>query len=217
MAPFVLDGCGWRLETLRLWRCGLAKFGRTTWSRWGPWILHRNRRVRIRVLPGGLIRRFLNWQSNGLTSAVDWFSGTLRSDRTARAWAWSSSYGEAQPSVGAYSRVQSGADAGMAWKAVGGWLAGVDGCHGVGVSNPTVGDIARLRNLCNFDDSGVSDAVAARVPAELAGRSGWRCRGSFRTGFSRGTTRSRGFGGSTRWRRRSTRRSPTCRPCRGAG
>ncbi|WP_137991303.1 TROVE domain-containing protein [Streptomyces vilmorinianum] len=60
------------------------------------------------------------------------------------------------------------AAAGMTWEALAGWLHGpVDAAVWEAVI-PTMGPMALLRNLRNFDEAGVSDNVAARVAARLA-------------------------------------------------
>ncbi|MEV7568873.1 TROVE domain-containing protein [Streptomyces tanashiensis] len=60
------------------------------------------------------------------------------------------------------------AAAGMTWEALAGWLHGpVDAAVWEAVI-PTMGSMALLRNLRNFDEAGVSDEVAARVAARLS-------------------------------------------------
>ncbi|WP_039800799.1 TROVE domain-containing protein [Nocardia araoensis] len=58
--------------------------------------------------------------------------------------------------------------AGMTWEAVAGWLQGPMEAKVWEALIPTMGYMAKLRNLRNFDQAGVSDAVAADVAAELA-------------------------------------------------
>ncbi|MBF6166738.1 TROVE domain-containing protein [Streptomyces gardneri] len=58
--------------------------------------------------------------------------------------------------------------AGMTWEAVAGWLQGPMDATVWEALVPTMGYMAKLRNLRNFDQAGVSDAVAADVAAELA-------------------------------------------------
>ncbi|WP_030340046.1 TROVE domain-containing protein [Streptomyces sp. NRRL S-1022] len=60
------------------------------------------------------------------------------------------------------------AAAGMTWEALAGWLHGpVDAAVWEAVI-PSMGPMALLRNLRNFDAAGVSDEVAARVAARLS-------------------------------------------------
>lgn len=58
--------------------------------------------------------------------------------------------------------------AGMTWESVAGWLQGPMDAQAWEAVLPEMGYMARLRNLRNFDEAGVSDAVAASVAAELA-------------------------------------------------
>ncbi|WP_083899611.1 TROVE domain-containing protein, partial [Nocardia abscessus] len=58
--------------------------------------------------------------------------------------------------------------AGMTWEAVAGWLQGPMDATVWEALIPSMGYMAELRNLRNFDQAGVSDAVAADVAAELA-------------------------------------------------
>lgn len=60
------------------------------------------------------------------------------------------------------------AKAGMTWEALAGWLQGpLDAAAWESVI-PSMGYMALLRNLRNFDEAGVSDKVAERVAAKLA-------------------------------------------------
>jgi hypothetical protein len=58
--------------------------------------------------------------------------------------------------------------AGMTWEALAGWLQGPMDRAAWEAVIPSMGYMALLRNLRNFDDAGVSDEVAARVAARLA-------------------------------------------------
>ncbi|MFI9508974.1 TROVE domain-containing protein [Nocardia sp. NPDC052566] len=58
--------------------------------------------------------------------------------------------------------------AGMTWESVAGWLQGPMDAPVWEALIPSMGYMARLRNLRNFDQAGVSDAVAAEVAAGLA-------------------------------------------------
>lgn len=60
------------------------------------------------------------------------------------------------------------AAAGMTWEALAGWLHGpLDAAVWEAVI-PSMGPMALLRNLRNFDEAGVSDEAAARVAARIA-------------------------------------------------
>jgi hypothetical protein len=58
--------------------------------------------------------------------------------------------------------------AGMTWEAVSGWLQGPMDAAAWQAVIPSMGYMALLRNLRNFDEAGVSDAVAEKVAAKLA-------------------------------------------------
>ncbi len=58
--------------------------------------------------------------------------------------------------------------AGMTWEALAGWLQGPMDARAWEVMIPGMGYMALLRNLRNFDEAGVSDAVAATVAQRLA-------------------------------------------------
>lgn len=58
--------------------------------------------------------------------------------------------------------------AGMTWESVAGWLQGPLDARVWEALIPSMGYMARLRNLRNFDEAGVSDAVAQRVAEGLA-------------------------------------------------
>ncbi|MEU2557826.1 TROVE domain-containing protein [Streptomyces longispororuber] len=60
------------------------------------------------------------------------------------------------------------AAAGMTWEALAGWLQGPMDKAAWEAVIPSMGAMALLRNLRNFDEAGVSDEVAARVAAKLA-------------------------------------------------
>ncbi|WP_329177887.1 TROVE domain-containing protein [Streptomyces sp. NBC_01477] len=59
-------------------------------------------------------------------------------------------------------------DAGMTWEALAGWLQGPMDRAAWEAVIPSMGYMALLRNLRNFDEAGVSDEVAATVAAKLA-------------------------------------------------
>lgn len=58
--------------------------------------------------------------------------------------------------------------AGMTWEALAGWLQGPMDANAWEAVIPSMGYMALLRNLRNFDEAGVSDEVAATVAAKLA-------------------------------------------------
>lgn len=58
--------------------------------------------------------------------------------------------------------------AGMTWEALAGWLQGPMNAAAWEAIIPSMGYMARLRNLRNFDEAGVSDAVADQVAKDLA-------------------------------------------------
>ncbi|PRX99587.1 TROVE domain-containing protein [Allonocardiopsis opalescens] len=58
--------------------------------------------------------------------------------------------------------------AGMTWEALAGWLQGPMDAAAWEAVLPSMGYMARLRNLRNFDQAGVSDELAERVAAGLA-------------------------------------------------
>jgi hypothetical protein len=59
-------------------------------------------------------------------------------------------------------------DAGMTWESVAGWLQGPMTAEAWTSVIPSMGYMALLRNLRNFDQAGVSDEVAGQVAAKLA-------------------------------------------------
>ncbi|MFD9010130.1 TROVE domain-containing protein [Streptomyces sp. NPDC059552] len=60
------------------------------------------------------------------------------------------------------------AEAGMTWEALAGWLQGPMDAAAWEAVIPSMGTMALLRNLRNFDQAGVSDAVAAQVAARIS-------------------------------------------------
>jgi hypothetical protein len=58
--------------------------------------------------------------------------------------------------------------AGMTWESLAGWLGGPMDRAAWEAVIPSMGYMALLRNLRNFDDAGVGDDVAARVAAKLS-------------------------------------------------
>lgn len=60
------------------------------------------------------------------------------------------------------------AEAGMTWEALAGWLQGPMDKAAWEAVIPSMGAMALVRNLRNFDQAGVSDEVAARVAAKIS-------------------------------------------------
>ncbi|MEV4468082.1 TROVE domain-containing protein [Nonomuraea sp. NPDC049504] len=60
------------------------------------------------------------------------------------------------------------AEAGMTWEALAGWLQGPLDAQVWEAIIPSMGYMALLRNLRNFDAAGISDAVAEQIMAKLA-------------------------------------------------
>ncbi|MFF2192903.1 TROVE domain-containing protein [Streptomyces sp. NPDC058157] len=60
------------------------------------------------------------------------------------------------------------AEAGMTWEALAGWLQGPMDAAAWEAVIPSMGSMALLRNLRNFDQAGVSDAVAKEVAAKIS-------------------------------------------------
>jgi hypothetical protein len=60
------------------------------------------------------------------------------------------------------------ADAGITWEALSGWLQGPMDAKAWEAVIPSMGVMALIRNLRNFDEAGVSDQAAASVVAKLA-------------------------------------------------
>ncbi|GAA3222480.1 TROVE domain-containing protein [Actinocorallia longicatena] len=64
------------------------------------------------------------------------------------------------------------AEAGMTWESVAGWLQGPLDARVWTALIPSMGYLAQLRNLRNFDQAGVGDKVAAKVADRLVSRKG---------------------------------------------
>ncbi|MFF0071402.1 TROVE domain-containing protein [Streptomyces sp. NPDC005494] len=60
------------------------------------------------------------------------------------------------------------AEAGMTWEALAGWLQGPMDAAAWEAVIPSMGSMALVRNLRNFDEAGVSDQVAAGVAARIS-------------------------------------------------
>lgn len=60
------------------------------------------------------------------------------------------------------------ASAGMTWEALAGWLQGPIDANAWEAVIPSMGIFALIRNLRNFDETGVSDQVAAQVAAKIS-------------------------------------------------
>jgi hypothetical protein len=121
--------------------------------------------------------------------------------------------GERRAAVTAEGGAERLAEAGVTWEALAGWLQGPLDKEAWEAVIPSMGAMALVRNLRNFDRAGVSDEVAAEVarrisdPAEVA-RSRqlpFRYLSAYRP--------PRRCGGHTRWSRPSATRWPTCPRC----
>lgn len=67
--------------------------------------------------------------------------------------------------AGAVERLRA---AGVTWEALAGWLPGGMDAEAWEMVIPTMGYMAKIRNLRNFDQAGVSDAIADQVAAQLS-------------------------------------------------
>lgn len=105
------------------------------------------------------------------------------------------------------------AAAGMTWEALAGWLRGPMDRAAWEAVIPSMGAMALLRNLRNFDEAGVGDEVAARVAARISDPEQVARSRQFRSGTSPRTGTRRRCAGRTRWSRRSATRWPTCPRC----
>ncbi|WP_055588660.1 TROVE domain-containing protein [Streptacidiphilus griseoplanus] len=76
--------------------------------------------------------------------------------------------GERRAIVEGADGAQRLADAGITWEALAGWLQGPMDQAAWEAIIPSMGYMALLRNLRNFDEAGVSDEVAEQVAARLA-------------------------------------------------
>ena len=72
------------------------------------------------------------------------------------------------PEYGHVSVADTLAEAGMTWESLSGWLQGPMDAAAWTAVIPSMGYMALLRNLRNFDQAGVSDSVAQTVAARLA-------------------------------------------------
>ncbi|MFE0041449.1 TROVE domain-containing protein [Streptomyces sp. NPDC059015] len=76
--------------------------------------------------------------------------------------------GERRAVVAAPDAAERLAGAGMTWEALAGWLQGPMDAAAWEAVIPSMGAMALVRNLRNFDQAGVSDEVAARVAAKIS-------------------------------------------------
>lgn len=76
--------------------------------------------------------------------------------------------GERRAVVTAPDGAERLAAAGMTWEALAGWLQGPMDRAAWEAVIPSMGTMALVRNLRNFDEAGVSDEVAARVAARIS-------------------------------------------------
>ncbi|MCK8432544.1 TROVE domain-containing protein [Streptomyces sp. D2-8] len=75
--------------------------------------------------------------------------------------------GERRAVVTAEGGAERLAEAGMTWEALAGWLQGPMDKAAWEAVIPSMGTMALIRNLRNFDEAGVSDEVAERVAARI--------------------------------------------------
>lgn len=75
---------------------------------------------------------------------------------------------ERRPAVTSPGGTELLAAAGMTWEALAGWLQGPMDKAVWEAIIPSMGTMAQLRNLRNFDQAGVSDDIAASIAAQLA-------------------------------------------------
>ncbi|MEU1286510.1 TROVE domain-containing protein [Kitasatospora sp. NPDC005856] len=75
---------------------------------------------------------------------------------------------ERRPAVTAEDGAERLAAAGLTWEALAGWLQGPLDAASWEAVIPSMGPMALLRNLRNFDRAGVSDAVAAEVARRIS-------------------------------------------------
>ncbi|MFI2372961.1 TROVE domain-containing protein [Streptomyces sp. NPDC018833] len=76
--------------------------------------------------------------------------------------------GERRAVVTAPGGAERLAAAGMTWESLAGWLQGPMDAAAWEAVIPSMGPMALVRNLRNFDEAGVSDEVAARVAARIS-------------------------------------------------
>lgn len=87
---------------------------------------------------------------------------------TAHRWLMQVTVTERRALIASPGGAQHLADAGMTWEALAGWLQGPMDKAAWEAVIPSMPFMARLRNLRNFDEAGVSDQVAEQVVAMLA-------------------------------------------------
>jgi hypothetical protein len=76
--------------------------------------------------------------------------------------------GERRAVVTAFGGADRLAEAGMTWEALAGWIQGPMDKEAWEAIIPSMGIMAQLRNLRNFDQAGVSDEAARQIMADLA-------------------------------------------------
>jgi len=101
------------------------------------------------------------------------------------------------------------AEAGFSWERLSGWLPG--GMDAEAWTNviPSMGVMALVRNLRNFDQAGIGDDAMETVIAKISTPSRWPRPGSSRTRCGRRTSTRRRTTGSGHWAAPSTSPSPT--------
>ncbi|MGR4884164.1 TROVE domain-containing protein [Streptomyces sp. LARHCF249] len=113
---------------------------------------------------GELFRYALDRRHNPETAEVPAGNRTLAAHRALMALPVSERRGVVTSPDGADRLAQ----AGMTWEALAGWLQGPMDAAAWEAVIPSMGAMALLRNLRNFDQAGVSDEVAAAVAAKIS-------------------------------------------------
>ena len=104
------------------------------------------------------------------------------------------------------------AEAGFSWERLSGWLPGGMDAEAWEAVIPSMGVMALVRNLRNFDQAGISDAAIDAVIAKITDADEVaHARGCSRTRCGRRTSTRRRTTGSARSAARSSSRSPTSR------
>ena len=105
-------------------------------------------------------------------------------------------------------------EAGATWEWLSGWLPGGMDAEAWEAVIPSMGYMALLRNLRNFDEADISHQRVRYVQGVLADPERVAGRASSRTGSGRRIATCRRCGGLPRWRRRWSSRCATSRLCR---
>ena len=103
------------------------------------------------------------------------------------------------------------ADAGFSWERLSGWLPGGMDAEAWEAVIPSMGVMALVRNLRNFDQAGISEPAIERSSPRSPTPTRWPGRGCSRTRCGRRTSTRRRTTGSGRSAARSSSPSPTSR------